>query len=167
MSSNSLPSLAPIPICRGWANQLQYQNWSMRIFSFLHRQKQNITAEILSEYAYLKPLNIVHPFYYPDILNRCPRCGSTGRKIEWNGWTSTGHREVHGISQEETAIGVQLRCSQCEKQVRKVALWDSISYCFVMTSHLFWDNVEHWDMPSKYFTAQSWQYGLPEIAPIS
>lgn len=62
------------------------------------------------ESAYLKPLNVVHPFYYPR-LARCPQCESNS---VWEGWTTTGSRDVHGVSEEEAALGFQSPCKDCE-----------------------------------------------------
>ncbi|KAI0688612.1 hypothetical protein C8T65DRAFT_589368, partial [Cerioporus squamosus] len=120
--------------------------------SFLHVQRRNAAPEITPDPAYLKPVTIVHPVYYPDVLDQCPRCRMAGLKsdIAWNGWNPTGHREVHGLMQEETAIGVQLRCKVCEKaggeEVEESA---NTGYCFVTTSHRFWEKVEHWDLPCE------------------
>ncbi len=145
--------------------------------SFLHAQRRNATPEIMPDPAYLKPVNIIHPLYYPDVLDQCPRCRLAGSKsdVAWNGWNATGHREVHGLMQEETAIGVQLRCKTCEvtcgqgkkgeasnrkggrkgeKGKKKEGDEDDedgplSGYCFVTTSHRFWEKVEHWDLPSE------------------
>ncbi|KAJ8581088.1 hypothetical protein M405DRAFT_704763, partial [Rhizopogon salebrosus TDB-379] len=59
----------------------------------------------------VKPLNIIHPFYYAKLAT-CPRCGSN-EGTTWEGWTSTGARELHGLFCEEAALGVQLRCNRC------------------------------------------------------
>ncbi len=86
--------------------------------SFVHTQRRQATPEITPDPTYLKPVNIVHPIYYPGILERCPNCRIAGVKsdISWNGWNPTGPREVHGLMQEETAIGVQLRCKSCKRK---------------------------------------------------
>lgn len=127
--------------------------------SFIHIQKRNPTPQTTPDPAYLKPLNIVHPFYYPETLSRCPQCHQGGSNVRWNGWNSTGHREVHGIKREETAIGVQLRCTECEERFRKMGTTDSKEavskssdelYCFVTTNARFWDAVEHWDLPGEW-----------------
>ncbi|KAG1720557.1 hypothetical protein EDB19DRAFT_1776310 [Suillus lakei] len=104
--------------------------------------------------SYLKPLNIVHPFYYPQ-LARCPRCGSD-KDTTWEGWTSKGPRELHGIFCEEMALGAQLHCNRC-KETSKSKLKarngtthssDSDSsiegYCFTTTSTVYWKSWEHW-----------------------
>ncbi|KAJ3835476.1 hypothetical protein F5878DRAFT_509789, partial [Lentinula raphanica] len=70
-------------------------------------------ASVTPEQLYLKPVNVVHPFYYPT-FKKCPRCDS--ENIKWEGWTGSGSREIHGIACEETAIGMQLRCSNCKNK---------------------------------------------------
>ncbi|KAH9007323.1 hypothetical protein EDB86DRAFT_2793432 [Lactarius hatsudake] len=81
--------------------------------SYLHVGKRQTCPVIEPTVAYIKPLSIIHPFYYPS-LSQCPQCESTN--IKWDSWTPTGHREVHGMRQEECALGMQLRCRDCERQ---------------------------------------------------
>ncbi|OBZ65554.1 hypothetical protein A0H81_14419 [Grifola frondosa] len=57
--------------------------------TYLQVQKRDAMPNITPDVAYLKPLHIIHPFYYPE-LTKCPQCNST--RVSWNGWTSTGHR---------------------------------------------------------------------------
>ncbi|KAA1471881.1 hypothetical protein DENSPDRAFT_859197 [Dentipellis sp. KUC8613] len=76
--------------------------------SYLHGAKRDTTPDIHVKTAYLKPLTILHPFYYPE-LRCCPKCGCTDKRATWNGWNTTGYREVHGIRAEETALGFQLK----------------------------------------------------------
>ncbi|KAL1674641.1 hypothetical protein EV122DRAFT_181020, partial [Schizophyllum commune] len=66
--------------------------------------------EIKPDIAYLKPVTIVHPFYFPQ-LSQCPKCGSCD--VKWEGTTSTGPRKVHGLEREGFALGIQLRCKHC------------------------------------------------------
>lgn len=54
-------------------------------------QKRSSTPSTEPKTTYLKPLNIIHPFYYP-ILAKCPECLS--ENTSWQGWTATGPREV-------------------------------------------------------------------------
>ncbi|KAG2091337.1 uncharacterized protein F5147DRAFT_748138 [Suillus discolor] len=56
--------------------------------SYLHIQKRSGGGAVDLTIQYLKPLNIVHPFYHPQ-LARCPRCGSD-KDMTWEGWTSKG-----------------------------------------------------------------------------
>ncbi|KAF9239576.1 hypothetical protein BU15DRAFT_15861, partial [Melanogaster broomeanus] len=77
----------------------------------LHASKRPGTSTVSPEIQYLKPLNVVHPFYYPE-LAQCPQCRSCD-KINWEGWTGTGAREIHGLFVEEAALGLQLRCNAC------------------------------------------------------
>jgi hypothetical protein len=115
----------------------------------------------------VKPLNIIHPFYYAELAT-CPRCGSN-EGTTWEGWTSTGARELHGLFCEEAALGVQLRCNRC-KQSAKVktgngkntvpdpgddtelrgSMGDLEGYCFATTSAAYWKSWEHWQIPREF-----------------
>src|SRR5262245_28386318 len=107
--------------------------------SYMVLQKRQ-TSNFGPEPAYLKPVNIVHPFYYP-MLARCPNCQSLD--VKWEGWTGTGSREVHGLKHEETALGYQLRCNACQQKP------DTKIHCFALTSPLFWDKWQHWEVPRR------------------
>lgn len=108
-------------------------------------QKRNELPSITPATAYLKPLNIVHPFYYPE-LAVCPECRS--HDVLWDEWTSTGHRDLHGLRREETALGYQLRCKPCEKRFgKKGSERGNGQYCFATTSAAFWTKWEYWDIP--------------------
>ncbi|KAI0658951.1 hypothetical protein C8Q70DRAFT_899100, partial [Cubamyces menziesii] len=49
---------------------------------------------------------------------------------------------------EETAIGFQLRCETCKGKYGKgVVGKEEGAYCFVTTSHVFWERKEHWELP--------------------
>ncbi|KAI6009042.1 Septin-domain-containing protein [Pisolithus marmoratus] len=80
--------------------------------TYLHTHKQPGLSSIVPEMRYLKPINVVHPFYYPE-LTCCPQCLSSDA-VTWEGWTGTGACEVHGIFYEEVALGLQLRCNGCK-----------------------------------------------------
>jgi hypothetical protein len=84
--------------------------------SYLHVEKRQKCPAIEPMTGYLKPLVVVHPFYYPG-LAKCPQCDSMN--VKWDSWTTKGHREVHGIRQEECALGMQLRCKDCEMHFGK------------------------------------------------
>ncbi|KAH9855089.1 hypothetical protein C2E23DRAFT_725417, partial [Lenzites betulinus] len=116
--------------------------------SFMHIQKRSASPEITPEQTYLKPLNVVHPFYYPE-LAECPRCGSSD--ILWNGFAGTGHREVHGITREETAIGFQLKCKPCKAKADKYKSEgpNEDKYSVLTTNHLFWDKKQEWEVPRE------------------
>jgi hypothetical protein len=94
------------------------------------------TSTIEPESAYIKPVNVIHPFYYPA-LAKCPECQSLD--VKWDGWTGTGSREVHGIKREETALGYQLRCNQCQSSAK--------AHCFATTNPIFWERKQHWEIP--------------------
>ncbi|KIJ13163.1 hypothetical protein PAXINDRAFT_14062 [Paxillus involutus ATCC 200175] len=74
--------------------------------SYMHVNKRPGVVNITPEIQYLKPINILHPFYYPE-LACCPQCQSR-TKVTWEGWTATGARDVHGVTCEEVALGLQL-----------------------------------------------------------
>ncbi|KAF8574363.1 hypothetical protein K439DRAFT_1372647 [Ramaria rubella] len=118
--------------------------------SYLHVQKRK-TDPIAPQTAYMKPLTIIHLFYYPELEEAgCPNCGS--KEIVWEGWTSMGAREVHGVKMEEVALGRQLQCKICEtehqrlKGAKKEGAFSGIVplYCFASTNNLFWLKWEHW-----------------------
>ncbi|KAG2740956.1 hypothetical protein P692DRAFT_20688297, partial [Suillus brevipes Sb2] len=74
---------------------------------YLHALRRNqLEPAVNPETLYLKPLWVIHPFYYSE-LARCPRCNCTD-SIRWDGWTGTGPRDVHGMFVNEGAIGTQL-----------------------------------------------------------
>ena len=68
--------------------------------AYLHLKWHEVTPKITPDTTYLKPLNIVHLFYYL-CLWCCPWCHSEDEKlVYWEGWTPTGYQELHGISCE-------------------------------------------------------------------
>ncbi|KAI0746419.1 hypothetical protein C8Q80DRAFT_1219860 [Daedaleopsis nitida] len=108
------------------------------------------STEVVPGTTYLKPLNVVHPFYYPDLL-RCPNCMAKTSDVLTNRWNPKGHHEVHGVMQEETAIGVQICCNLCRKKFSKNSLnrEEGSSYCSMMTSQGFWVKSEQWEIPCE------------------
>jgi hypothetical protein len=124
--------------------------------TYLHLHKQNSTPVIKPESTYLKPLNIIHPFYYPNIA-KCPQCGSD--QVSWQGWTTTGHCNVYGVHHEETALGYQLACEPCWSQVSNNS--DDEGYCITTTNTKFWANKEHWEILHKGINCAYHVRGLP------
>ncbi|KAI0720549.1 hypothetical protein C8T65DRAFT_567715, partial [Cerioporus squamosus] len=116
--------------------------------SYTHIQRRSAAPEIVPTTAYLKPVTIVHPLYFPE-LGECPNCGSTD--VTWFGWSPTGHREVHSVAREETAIGFQLRCNPCKKLYGKggTKAEEEEHYSFLTTNCAFWEKREHWEFPSE------------------
>src|ERR1700675_474003 len=117
--------------------------------SYLHVKKRHPIPTIQPQTAYLKPLNVVHPFYLSG-LDKCPQCESMD--VLWDGWTTSGHRELHGIQEEETVIGYQLICKPCKTRFSQVggsasAGADKGSFCFATTNPVFWKKWEHWAIP--------------------
>jgi hypothetical protein len=115
--------------------------------SYLHIQKCHPTPIIEPQTAYLKPFNVVHPFYHSG-LEKCPQCDSSD--VIWDGWTTSGHRELHGVREEETVIGYQLICKPCEARFsRTKGSGDKGFFCFATTNPVFWKKWEHWEIPRE------------------
>ncbi len=124
--------------------------------SYLHVQKRNpVTPLIKPSVLFLKPLHVIHPFYYGN-LRKCPQCGSS-EGVSWNSWVNTGHRELYGLRQGECALGYQLRCKGCTTGSTMQGSGDSDSdqHCFATTSSAFWRKWEHWNIPSTYLYSKS------------
>jgi len=115
--------------------------------SYMHIQRRCSAPVFNPECAYLQPLNIIHPFYYPG-LARCPQCDSGA--ILWEGWTTTGARDVHGVHVEERALGFQLRCKDCEETGTSKGdeMGKGPKFCVATTNAVFWAKWEHWEVPS-------------------
>lgn len=113
---------------------------------YLHMEKRNSTPNIIPISTYLKPLHVVHPFYYPS-LKLCPQCDSTN--VSWKGWVGPGYREVHGVSREETAIGYQLECEPCKQQYSGGSATDKGVFCLSTTNIKFWARRSHWEIPRE------------------
>ncbi len=114
--------------------------------TYVQLMRRNPSGSTLTpETLYVKPVNIVHPFYYDFLQKRCPQCNEVV-DVSWDGWTGQGSREVHGTSYEETALGVQLRCGKCKasKSDRNSAI---STFCFTTTSPSWWERFEHWEIP--------------------
>ncbi|THH15644.1 hypothetical protein EW146_g4880 [Bondarzewia mesenterica] len=94
--------------------------------TYLHLQKRQSVPTIKPETAYLKPLNIIHPFYYPK-LTKCP--------------------------QEEGALRFQLRCKPCEQLYGKHGGNGDGQYCFATMNPVFWKRWEFWELPRMYSTS--------------
>lgn len=114
--------------------------------SYIHAQRRNTAPSVLPAATYLKALNIVHPFYYPR-LTKCPQCDSLD--TSWEGWTTTGPREVHGVRREETALGFQLQCRRCEERFGGRNAPETGSYCFATTNAKFFERREYWEIARK------------------
>ncbi|TFY76247.1 hypothetical protein EWM64_g7763 [Hericium alpestre] len=117
------------------------------------RQK---APKIDPELTYLKPLHVIHPFYFPEVDSACPVCGSTN--YGWEGWNTKGHRDVHGIDKEEYVIGVQFRCDgACQNEHVRVCAENKTrskeekvpepNFNFATTNPVFWQNWELWALP--------------------
>ncbi|KAF9017331.1 hypothetical protein BDZ89DRAFT_961196, partial [Hymenopellis radicata] len=107
---------------------------------YRRRSAVNITPRT----ANLKAVTIIHPVFFPELFNNCPRCNAGAEDLRSNGWTGQGPREVHGLFREEMALGWQIKCMKCKDQPEK-------GYCFASTSAEFWEHKEHWEVPRMYF----------------
>ena len=133
--------------------------------SYLHARKRSQSEPVVNpEILYLKPLHVIHPFYYPE-LARCPRCNCADG-IQWDGWTGMGPRDVHGLMLDEAAIGTQLRCENCKKDPTSKKGLESKhergdsddrcnpktnlkGHCFATTNPDFWYSWSHWSIPGE------------------
>ncbi|TFY78545.1 hypothetical protein EWM64_g5465, partial [Hericium alpestre] len=117
--------------------------------SYLHLEKRSNMPTIEPEMAYLKAFNIIHLFYYPQ-LAICPRC--CGKNVGWEGWTSTGPREVYSVRRGELALGCQIRCKDCQtvKEGLSKEEADKITHCTATTNALFWEKWQYWEVPQPW-----------------
>ncbi|KAI0681691.1 hypothetical protein BC835DRAFT_1302045, partial [Cytidiella melzeri] len=104
--------------------------------------------EIKPDIAYIQHLTVIHPYYFKS-LRRCPR--NATHNIANDGWQSTGSRDVHGVSQEEAAIGYQIRCHDCKEEETK---GKSLTYCFALTNLEYWEELkqDYRTLPCAYFS---------------
>lgn len=119
--------------------------------TYVHLQKSKSAHAISPKTMYLKPLHIIHPFYYPN-LAQCPQCDSLN--VSWQGWTATGHRDVHGVEREETALGYQLECNSCkesraEKRIGGRKTNSEELVCMATTNPKFWARKHDCEVPSE------------------
>ncbi|KAI0694288.1 hypothetical protein BC835DRAFT_1274749 [Cytidiella melzeri] len=115
----------------------------------LVNKKTGRLEEIKPTQAYLRRLTVVHPFYFPQ-LRRCP--WNRSHNISGDGWQSSGSREVHDMSQEETAIGYQIRCNDCKDEVDRNG--KSLTYCFALTNSEYWEELgeDYRTLPCVFFS---------------
>ncbi|KAH0835880.1 hypothetical protein J3R83DRAFT_9759, partial [Lanmaoa asiatica] len=131
--------------------------------SYLHLTRQPGNRIINPETQYLKPLTVIHLFYYPELV-WCPWCCSSD-DVLWEGWTGTSARDMHGISFEECCLGQQLRCNACkavkpakegcdlssnsqtESEKHKGDENGLTGYCFALMSHAYWSHWQRWEIP--------------------
>ncbi|KAF9025548.1 hypothetical protein BDZ89DRAFT_1182009, partial [Hymenopellis radicata] len=106
--------------------------------------RRRSAVNIAPRTANLKAVTIVHPVFFPELFNNCPRCNAGVEDLRSNGWTGQGPREVHGLFREEMALGWQIKCMKCKDQPEK-------GHCFASTSAEFWEHKEHWEVPRTYF----------------
>ncbi|KAI1788923.1 hypothetical protein LXA43DRAFT_843469, partial [Ganoderma leucocontextum] len=117
--------------------------------TYISEKLRKVSPNVTPELSYLKPVTVLHPALIEE-LNFCPRCNATGSDLSWNGWTTSGPRDVHGVSSEEQVIGVQMRCNRCKAARGKADADDDNkdpSYCWGTASSQFWENREHWQIP--------------------
>ncbi|EJD40175.1 hypothetical protein AURDEDRAFT_170755 [Auricularia subglabra TFB-10046 SS5] len=97
-------------------------------------------GELKPDAWYLRPLNIVHEFFFPD-LRTCRVCGAGESRTSFEGWASSVPRRVHGVTMEEFALGQQLKCQQCRDRGNK-------PHSYALTSDAFWKAVSFDDVPA-------------------
>ena len=116
--------------------------------TYRDEQKRSSSVSIKPQTLYIKPLYVVHPFYFPE-LAKCPQCGT--HETTWEGWTTSGPRNVHGLWSDALAIGYQLRCTRCEKQSEIGEDGKrTLQYCWSTTSREYWIKYQHYEIPGKY-----------------
>ncbi|KAI1781856.1 hypothetical protein LXA43DRAFT_977872 [Ganoderma leucocontextum] len=101
---------------------------------------------------------IIHQAWFPFIA-RCPNCRS--RNVQPNGWTATGHREVHGLRRKECVLGVQFRCVDCAAKRAEGGGSEEADekYCFSTTNAEFWQKMSLWEIPREYYCTR-WCFTL-------
>ncbi|PIL36751.1 hypothetical protein GSI_00440 [Ganoderma sinense ZZ0214-1] len=117
--------------------------------TYTSQKIRNVSRDVAPNIACLKPVTVLHPAYIEE-LNFCPRCNATGDDLKWKGWTTSGPRDVHGVSSEEQVIGVQMRCKRCKAERGKADTPDDEeddAYCWGTASSQFWERKEHWEIP--------------------
>ena len=115
--------------------------------SYSDLQRRDPYWNIKPASAYLRPIHVIHPFYYPGWLDRCPQCNS--EDTSWQQWTTSRPHHVHGLQHDETVIGIQLQCKKCKERYGGKDASEKGSYCFAMTNHTIYKNREHWEIPRK------------------
>ena len=113
--------------------------------TYLHASKWSDAMHADPVLMYLCPLNIIHPFYYPD-LAKCPCC--EGTNVIWEGWTGSGACEVHGLKLEEVALGYQLQCKDCRTSAEAHGN-EGPGYSWATTSPYFWHQHKHKEIPRE------------------
>ena len=114
--------------------------------TYLHMKKRNSAFVIKPGTSYVRPLTIIHPYYFPN-LAKCHQCGS--ENVKWEGWNAYGYRDVHGISYEETAMGSQLSCKACKEKGGRDEKGEKLHHCFSMTNAVVWENLQLWEIPRE------------------
>jgi hypothetical protein len=107
-----------------------------------HAAKRSTETVPVTAY-YLRPTTTVHPLYSKD-LQICPGCrsrGETSTKTLWKSWSSSGRpRHIHGLFEEEMAIGMKLHCETCAERAKDSSERDASGYCST-TNYKFWEGV--------------------------
>ena len=114
-----------------------------------------LTAQCLdseTEHYYIKPVHIVHPFFYPALTNLGCRKHGTEPNIQWTQWTGKGPRDVHGLMEAEFSIGYQMQCKMCAAGGETDAPdCDSTIkprlHFWAATNRSYWAGLLHWQVP--------------------
>ena len=56
---------------------------------YLHSQLRPGPTDVQPDIQYLKPISIIHPLYYPELI-KWPRCQSS-KDVTWGGVDNNGH----------------------------------------------------------------------------
>ncbi|KAI1781613.1 hypothetical protein LXA43DRAFT_908282, partial [Ganoderma leucocontextum] len=140
--------LTPGGECRALPLEWPFHGAKFSPPTFSHYQRRQVASECNPEWSYIKSVMILHQAFFPFIA-RCPNCRS--RNVQPNGWTATGHREVHGLREEECVLGVQVRCVDCAAKREGGGSGESDEkYCFSTTNPEFWQAISLWDIPREY-----------------
>lgn len=121
------------------------------------------TKPVAPEVYYRKALTVIHPLYHPS-LRQCPVCkkeGVTSTKLTAEGWATGGPRHVHGIADEEYAIGYVLSCARCQgirneqNQANTIPAKDRRPAKFTLSNAEFWAGKSFWERPRKAFQSSA------------
>ncbi len=121
-----------------------------------HIVSRHCKIPLVLEAYYLCPVTIVHPIYYPI---RCPDCrkasetpdtlsdSTNNQKISPERWTSDGPRCVHGVDEEEFALGLQMKCKICKANRSLTKGSTKTNIVFSLTSIGYWEGIPYWEIP--------------------
>ena len=123
---------------------------------------------------YLCPITIIHPIFYPFSIH-CPTCWKASdtpeflhdpinnKKLTPEWWNTDGPCHVHGIDDEEFALGLQLKWKACKATQNTMKgipakgangasglTLKKTSILFNLTSVEYWEGIPCWEIPGLY-----------------